>query len=131
MYKEIEGIDSSTYAGKAALAVKTKARGIFGDGLLTFKLIDFITFMQLNTNLMLKGIFITDENREEKYIEIIESGDEKLINELEKYIELLDSLKILQNKKEEYDSIIEKLRTLSDYNNEKNVNEIIENYLRR
>ena len=40
-YTEIEGIDASTYAGKAALAVKTKARGIMGDDLLIFKLVDF------------------------------------------------------------------------------------------
>ena len=130
-YTEVEGIDGSTYAGKAAMAVKTKARGMFGDELLTFKLIDFVTFMQLNNKFASKGIFITDENREEKYIEIIETGEEELINELENYIELKDSIQLLEKKKKEYVSIIEKLQHLKDYNDEESVNSIIENYLRR
>lgn len=130
-YTEVEGIDGSTYAGKAAMAVKSKARGVFGDELLTFKLIDFVTFMQLNNKFASKGIFITDENREEKYIEIIETGEEELINELENYIELKDSIQLLEKKKKEYVSIIEKLQHLKDYNDEESVNSIIENYLRR
>ena len=87
-YKEIEGIDAATYAGKAALAVKTKARGIFGDDLLTFYLIDFVSLMMINNKFASKGIFITDDNKEESYIKIIETGDDTLINDLEKYLAL-------------------------------------------
>lgn len=130
-YEEIEGIDSKTYAGKAAYAIKTKARGIFGDDLLTFTLIDFVTFMQLNNKFASKGIFITEDNKEEKYIEIIETCDEDLISDLEKYIFLLDSLKVIQNKKDEYTEIINSLKYLQDYNNIEEVNKIVENYLRR
>lgn len=129
--REIEGINLETYAGKAALAVKTKARGIFGDDLLIFELLDLITFMLLNNKLANKGFYITEDNKEEKYIEIIETCDEQLIEDLEKYIFLLDKIKILQNKKNEYDSIIDSLKYLNDYNDQSSVNNIIESYLRR
>lgn len=128
---EIEGINFDSYAGKAALAVKTKARGIFGDDLLIFELLDLITFMLLNNKLANKGFFITEENKEEKYIEIIETCDESLIEDLEKYIFLLDKIKIIQNKKNEYDNIIESLKYLSNYDDRESVNSIIEEYLRR
>lgn len=130
-YKEIEGIDYNTYAGKAALAVKTKARGIFGDDLLIFELLDLISFMLLNNKLSSLGIFITEKNREEKYIEIIEMGNDELIEDLERYILLLDKIKILQSKKDEYDHIIEKLKYTSDYSDTESINKIIEKYLRR
>lgn len=129
--REIEGINLESYAGKAALAVKTKARGIFGDDLLIFELLDLITFMLLNNKFANNGFFITDENKEEKYIEIIETCNDSLIEDLEKYIFLLDKIKILQNKKNEYDSIIDSLKYLNDYNDQSSVNNIIESYLRR
>ena len=131
MSVEVEGIDVETYAGKAAKAVKTKVRGILGDDLLTFTLLDFITFMQLNNAFANKGIFITEKNKEEKYIEIIETGDEKLIEQLEQYIILLDNIKSIQKKKEEYAGIIEQLQQLSDFNDVSAVNNIVESYLRR
>ena len=60
-YKEVCGIDASTYAGKAALAIKTKARGLLGDDLLIFTLLDFVSLMNINNKFATKGIFITDE----------------------------------------------------------------------
>lgn len=131
MYEEIDGIDSSSYAGKAAKAVKTKVRGILGDDLLTFTLLDFVTFMQLNNSFASKGIFITEKNREEKYIEIIETGDEKLIEDLEKYIILLDNIKIVQKKKDEYSEVMDNLKNVQNYNDVQAVNNIVESYLRR
>lgn len=130
-YKEVEGIDASSYAGKAALAVKTKARGIFGDDLLIFELVDFVSFMLLNNKFLSKGIAITEENKEECYIKIIELGDDSLINDLEKYIHLADQIKAIETKKNEYTDIIGKLRSVSDVNNADVVNSIVEQYLRR
>jgi hypothetical protein len=130
-YEETSGIDTSTYAGKAIKAVKSKSRGIIGDDLLIFTLLDFMSFMMLNNKFASKGIFITSENREEKYIEMIESGEEDLINSLEEYINLLDKIKLLEEKKKEVDEIIFKLQCLKDYNEEEQVNEIIKDYLRR
>jgi len=130
-YEEVEGIDTSTYAGKAAKAVKTKVRGIMGDDLLSFMLVDFVAFMMLNTEFASRGIFITDTNKEDCYIKIIESGDEGLINKLEKYLSLRDSIKKVEQYKADYSSVIEALQQLPDYNNVEAVNTIVENYLRR
>jgi hypothetical protein len=130
-YEEVEGIDASTYAGKAAKAVKTKARGILGDDLLIFKLVDFVSFMLLNNKFANKGIFITDDNKEECYIKVIESGNESLITDLEKYIALKDDIKEIENSKSEYLSIIKKLQLLADQNSSEAVNKIVEDYLRR
>lgn len=130
-YKEVEGIDVSTYAGKAASAVKLKARGVLGDELLTFKLIDFVSFMLLQSKFMSKGIYISDTNREEAYIKVIELGDESLIGDLESYINLLDSIKKIDQQRQEYYDVINQLKVLPDYNDEERVNGIVESYLRR
>ena len=130
-YSEIEGIDASTYAGKAAKACKLKARGILGDDLLTFKLLDFVSLMLLNTKFASKGIFITEDNKEEAYIKIIEAGDESLIVELENYIQLVDNIQAIEKDKNEYKELINKLQVLENYNDEEQVNSIVEEYLRR
>lgn len=130
-YTEIEGIDGSTYAGKAALAVKTKARGIMGDDLLTFTLIDMISIMLINNKFLSKGIYITDSNKEECYIKIIEMGDESLIGDLEKFINLKDKVVIIEKNKNEYDTIISSLQRLQNFDDQDKVNEIVEAYLRR
>lgn len=130
-YEEIEGIDVSTYAGKAVKAVKTKARGILGDELLIFKLVDFVTFMSLNNKFLEKGIVITDNNKEEAYIKIIETGDEELITSLEKYLTIKDEIKLIEAQKDEYADIVSKLKTLANKNDTEAVNKIVEEYLRR
>lgn len=130
-YEEVEGIDTSTYAGKAVKAVKTKARGIMGDDLLIFKLIDFVSLMLINNNFLSKGIVITDDNKEECYIKIIELGDDSLILDLERYITLKDEIKKIEADKREYQEIISKLQLLVDFNDAEAVNKIVEEYLRR
>lgn len=130
-YKEVEGIDATTYAGKAILAVKTKARGVLGDEMLTFHLMDFVSLMMLNNKFANLGIFITDGNKEEQYIKIIESGDESLIQDLETYINLRDKIISLETKKKEYTEIVEKLKMLEDLEDRDKINDIVENYLRR
>ncbi len=49
-------------------------------------------FMILNNDLANKGYFITDGNREEKYLEILETGDEQLIAKLEDYLNYKDEI---------------------------------------
>ncbi len=127
----IEGIDVTTYAGKAAKACKTKVRGIMGDDLLIFTLLDFVSFMELNNKFASRNIFIHEKNKEEKYIEIIETGDESLINDLEIYITLMDNMKVIKNKKDEYFDILESLKYLQDHNSIELTNKIVEEYLRR
>jgi hypothetical protein len=65
-------------------------------------------FTILNNDLSANGYFITNENREEKYLEILETGDEKLIQKLEDYL----------NYKDEIESIAQLERKFSAFRNE-------------
>lgn len=65
-------------------------------------------FIILNNDLANAGYFITNENREEKYLEILETGDEKLIAKLEDYL----------NYKDEIEAMASMERRFSAYRNE-------------
>ena len=104
---------------------------MMGDELVSFRLLDFVTLMLLNNKFASKGIFITDDNKEECYIKIIEMGNEDDINDLEKFINIKDEIKVLEKKKQEYLSIINQLQLLQNPDDEDAVNAIIEDYLRR
>jgi hypothetical protein len=52
----------------------------------------YYEFTILNNTLCENGIFITKDNREEKYIEILEKEDEDLIDILEKYLICKDEI---------------------------------------
>ena len=49
-------------------------------------------FMMLNNDLSNSGYFITNQNREEKYLEILETGQEDLITKLEDYLNYKDEI---------------------------------------
>jgi hypothetical protein len=53
-------------------------------------LFGFANFIILNNYMLDAGYFITNENREQKYLEIINTTDKKLIKKLEEYLEALD-----------------------------------------
>jgi hypothetical protein len=72
-------------------------------------------FMVLNNDLANAGYFITNENREEKYLDILEKGDEKLIAKLEDYL----------NYKDEIENVAFIERQFAEFRNElKNLNSI-------
>jgi hypothetical protein len=72
-------------------------------------------FMVLNNDLANAGYFITNENREEKYLAILEKGDEKLIAKLEDYL----------NYKDEIENVAFIERQFAEFRNElKNLNSI-------
>lgn len=50
------------------------------------------SFIILNNDLSSRGYFITDKNREEQYLAILETGDEELIAKLEQYLNYRDEL---------------------------------------
>lgn len=83
----------------------------------------FYGFICLNNELADKGFFITDQNRESKYLSILETGDEKLISKLEDYLNYRDEIgrvaslhkkfeKFRKDMKEETDK--EKIQKLAD-----------------
>lgn len=57
-------------------------------------LFDFFEFHVLNNKLIDAGYVITDENREAKYLEIINTGDQDLIDALETYLDARDRIAV-------------------------------------
>lgn len=49
-------------------------------------------FTVLNNELASKGFFITESNREEQYLAILETGNEELVDKLEQYLNYRDDL---------------------------------------
>lgn len=70
-------------------------------------------YMYFSTAILLaeKGFLITDENREEKYLEIINTADEFLLKTLEDYLEARDNLAELSLSYREFQVYITKLRS--------------------
>lgn len=60
----------------------------------TTQLVPLMLFQYMRANLTLQAanIFITDDNKEEKYLEIISKGDDKLIDALSDFLDAQDEL---------------------------------------
>lgn len=75
--------------------------------------------------LMSRGYFITEENKNKKYIEIIQTKDSDLINKLNTYLSYYDKMdlyKIFYNRYTEF------LNNLSKLSNKNEILELFENY---
>jgi len=79
-----------------------------------------IEFMLLNNFLIERGYIITNENRTEKYLEIIETGDIELIEKLELFLEARDSMLLnytWYNIYKNYKKQIERAESIDELNN--------------
>lgn len=109
--KIFERVNSDTFAGKAIIACRAKLQGSLGDnGYLLMNLLNIVELMFLHDKFQSLGIYITNENREDKYIEIIEKDDEELLNDLEKYITLCDEIEHLITEKNKYQKIVDEIQ---------------------
>lgn len=73
----------------------------------------FYGFMCLNNELADKGFFITDENRESKYLAILETGDEKLIQKLEDYLNYRDEIGRVAALHKNFEAFVKEVRNES------------------
>lgn len=76
-------------------------------------------FTVLNNELISKGFPIYEENRQEMYIKIIETGDDLLISKLEEYLEYVDLIErssALYKRVKEYGELINSLDTPEEIN---------------
>lgn len=80
-------------------------------------------FICINNELINDGYIITSKNREEKYIEILETDDEELVDKLERYLNASDNIlraSFLQNEYNKFyiqvkqQSDIEKVKEIGD-----------------
>lgn len=60
----------------------------FNNSLRGLDFMQYINFIMLFNYFASKGIFITEENKEDKYIEILELDDEEAIEKLEEYLNI-------------------------------------------
>ena len=126
---QIENVDINTYAGKAIIACRTKFKGIYGDnGLITMNLISMVDMLRNHDYLASYGYFITDENREDKYIEILEKDDPKLLSALEQYITYFDTSVEMERVIREYKEVIEQIKEQNP-DDVQAINAIIKPYL--
>ena len=74
----------------------------------------YFRYSFLNNIFLSKGIYITPENREEKYIEIIEKDDAVLTKYLEEYLQVLSQLEKYEKIYQIYLNGIEKMQYETD-----------------
>jgi predicted transcriptional regulator len=79
----------------------------------------YIEYIDINNDLLDKGFVITDENRQDKYIEILETGDEFLIDKLEVYLAIKDELTVVKSAKRIFMTVRDKLLETSETDKEK------------
>lgn len=75
--------------------------------------------------LMSHGYFITEENKNQKYIEIVQTQNTDLINKLNTYLSYYDKLSAFQIRYENYKKFLDDLSKLS---NKDEILELFENY---
>jgi len=86
----IQDIPDPIAAERQGALVRSKHFVAYRVGYLS--IFDFFNFQILNNKLAAAGYVISDLNREEKYLEIVNSNDQDLISDLEEYLSLLDRL---------------------------------------
>ena len=116
---------------RAKRIAKIKMRDIISNTRLT---VDKISFMDLYEFFMLgmwfaeKGFFITEENKEEKYIDILEYATSEEIENSNEYISKLDKFLSVMNSinenKEYYDSYLKFVEELNEASSEQEVENI-------
>lgn len=74
----------------------------------------FYRFTCLNNELSDKGFFITDDNREEKYLAMLETGDQKLIDKLEEYLNYKDEIHRVANLHEKFTIFFKDIKGLAE-----------------
>lgn len=105
---------------------KTHFIRIMGDSIgdkLSISNFALFNFFKLNHYLESKGCFITDENREEEYLKVINSGDMEVLEKLSEYLDSLDEFnavdeayKAFKDFKDRIDSAVDEEELRSVYN---------------
>lgn len=95
----------------------------FSANLNKINFLDYVHYITLFNYFASKGIFITEENKEDKYIEILELDDEEAIEKLELYLTIQDKINPFLN----HNTKLIELKEEIEYANEEEFEEIVEN----
>jgi hypothetical protein len=74
-------------------------------------IIDYIDYIDIKAELDEAGYIITNNNKEEKYLEILETGDEHLIDLLEEFLIIKDNLSLIKSARKLYKNLMEELKS--------------------
>lgn len=74
----------------------------------------FFKYTYLNTFFASKNIFLTVENKEEKYIEILEKDDEELLSRLEEFLNVLQRLDFYDKMYQKFMSACDEIENTDD-----------------
>jgi hypothetical protein len=74
-------------------------------------IIDYIDYIDVRDILADRGFIVTDSNKEEKYLEILETEDDELIDLLEEFLILKDDLTEIKTARRTYKKLMEKLKS--------------------
>ena len=107
----VNPVDETTKMKNRALVAVSN---LIDSYIVSLSMLDFFNFITLNNIFIEKGIVITEDNREEKYLEIINTEDEKLIQSLEKYLEAKDRISQVYWRYEKIENFKKELDTLTD-----------------
>jgi len=88
-------------------------------------LFDFFSFQVDNNWLISNGYFITDANREEKYLQVINTGDQVAIDTLERYLGSLDKLSVY---KHTHDNFLEFKEAVNDATKIKEIDNLFDDF---
>lgn len=86
----------------------------------------FFRYMYLHDKFAEEGIFITERNKEEKYIEIIEKDSPELLELLEEYLQVIEELQEISSIRDLWREKVDKLIELSKTDDKDNKNKILE-----
>jgi hypothetical protein len=76
--------------------------------------LDLYDFMMINNKFSSAGIFIHEGNREEQYLKIINTGNEDMIDNLEKYLERMDELNNINSRHKKLMNIFKQINLAED-----------------
>ena len=102
-----------------------KAKEMLLTRLDTTSFIGFASLMVLNNKLMDRGFIITDENREDKYLEIVNKDDVELLDLLSKYLETYDNV---QAHIHHYGLYVELVENINSCDSEEEILQYMEEY---
>lgn len=82
---------------KKRIDYRNKIHNSIASTLCTIHALDIFEYLETFSAFLDRGIVITEKNREEKYLEVINTGDEWLLEHLERYLEIKDSVRPIAN----------------------------------
>jgi len=121
-----ENIDELKAAKDAAL---TKVRMLVTPELSKISSFALYGFIVLNNDLINEGFAITNGNREEKYLEILETGNEQLISKLEDYLNYKDEIESIAQLERKFSKFKSEIKLASNVDQVKEIeNKFLENF---